>query len=486
MNQGNLDKTLSSKIAKNTGLQFVGKILTTILGILSISIITRYLGQYQFGQYVSVINYLAIFATIADLGVTLVTVQLISQPGANQKKILANLLAFRLVSAVSLIGTGTLIAWFLPYSMSIKIGIIIASVSFVFISLNQVLVGLFQKNLVMGAVVLADIVSKTIMLIGFYLIYIFDYGFLSIMFVMLFSSFFGFLFHLIPAQRITSFSLEFDFSYWKVILKKSWPLAITIFFNVIYLKTDILILSLTHTQSEVGIYGAAYRVIEVLITFPFMFAGIVLPILTMAWAKNSKEKFGKIMQKSFDFVLILSLPMFFGVLFEGKRIMSLLAGSEFVISSKPLVVLMLANIFVYLSCILAHGIIAAGKQQKLIFAYVLTALTTMPLYFYLIPKYSYMGAAWATVYSEAVITVLAAWVLSKELNFLPKLYTSFKTLVAALIMSFGLFYFSRNFYLLFSILSAASIYIVALYFLKVVSLEDLNDFIGFRPKKKNT
>lgn len=45
-----------------------------------------------------------------------------------------------------------------------------------------------------------------------------------------------------------------------------------------YLKTDTLILSLIKSPEEVGLYGAAYRIIDVPTTLPYMFAGIILPI----------------------------------------------------------------------------------------------------------------------------------------------------------------------------------------------------------------
>ena len=49
----------------------------------------------------------------------------------------------------------------------------------------------------------------------------------------------------------------------KEILKRSWPIALGIIFNLIYLKADTIILSLTRSQAEVGIYGASFRILEV-------------------------------------------------------------------------------------------------------------------------------------------------------------------------------------------------------------------------------
>lgn len=88
------------------------------------------------------------FATIADLGLTLITVQMISGEKDNENKILNNLFSLRLVSALIFIGLAPLSVIFFPYSGTIKIGVLIAAASFVFPALNQVIVGLFQKNYV--------------------------------------------------------------------------------------------------------------------------------------------------------------------------------------------------------------------------------------------------------------------------------------------------------------------------------------------------
>ena len=94
--------SLSKKIAKNTIIQIIGKVLSTALGLFSLALITRYLGQSGYGDYTTVINFLTIFAVLADFGLTLVTVQMISgvPEGEKENKILNNLFTFRLVTIV--------------------------------------------------------------------------------------------------------------------------------------------------------------------------------------------------------------------------------------------------------------------------------------------------------------------------------------------------------------------------------------------------
>jgi O-antigen/teichoic acid export membrane protein len=138
--------SLTKKIAHNTIIQIAGKIISTILGLFALALITRYLGRGGFGEYTTIVTFLTFFATIADFGLTLVTVQMISARGAEENKLLNNIFGLRLVSIIIVLLFAPLTISFFPYSPAVKLGVLIAFASFIFPALNQVIIGLFQKN----------------------------------------------------------------------------------------------------------------------------------------------------------------------------------------------------------------------------------------------------------------------------------------------------------------------------------------------------
>lgn len=418
---------LATKIAYNTIIQVISKFIATGLGLIALGLITRYLGQDGFGQYTTIITFLSFFGIIADLGLTLVTVQMISKPGANETKIIGNLLALRLVSAVVFLGLAPLVVLFFPYEPAVKWGVALVSFSFLFTALNQIFVGLFQKNLRMDKVSIAEIINRVILVIGFFITIKYNFGLTGILVATVISNLVGFIFHYLFAKKFTRLKLQFDFKYWLKIIKNSWPLAITIILNLIYLKTDTLLLSVIKRPSEigiiaeVGIYGAAYKVIDVLITFPFMFAGIILPIMTAKWAEGNKEKFNYVLQKSFNVMVIIAVPLVIGTQLLANDIMVLVAGKNFAASGPILKILIAAAAFIFLGSMFAHAIIAINKQRQIIKAYVFTAITSLIGYFIFIPKFSYFGAAWITIYSELAIALASLYLIKKFTGFFPSL-----------------------------------------------------------------
>ena len=479
---------LSAKIAQNTLVQIISKVIATILGLFTLALMTRYLDKTGFGEYTTVITFLSFFAIIADLGLTLVTVQMISDPGLDENKILNNLFTLRLILALIFLGIGPLSVFLFPYNAAIKIGVMFASASFVFIALNQVLVGLFQKKLTMGKVAIAEVVGRVILLLGVILAIYTNSGLMAILGATVISSLANFLLQFIFAQKFVAIRLAKDWDIWKTALKKSWPLALTIAFNLIYLKTDTLILSLVKTQEEVGLYGSTYKIIDVLVTLPFMFAGVILPILTSNWIKKNYEYFRAVFQKAYDFMIILALPIIIGTQFLAKDIMTLVAGPKFSAAGPILRILIIAASLIFVSCLFSHIIIAIDKQRKIIGAYIFTSLTAVIGYLIFIPRYSYFGAAWMTIYSETAILIFVIYYVYKYTKMFPRQKVAGKALLASLLMGGLLYIIPGVFYQTIGGLVTTVLFAVAAYFLLLFVLKGLtkNDFKMFLPRRPDS
>lgn len=204
----------------------------------------------------------------------------------------------------------------------------------------------------------------------------------------------------IAASRQTSTRLAYDKAIWLAITKKMWPIAISIMFNVIYLKGDVILLSVFRDQTDVGIYGAAYRVLDVLGQTAMMLMGVLMPLMAYAWSRNLKEEFAQRFQQSFDIMMMFGLPMTTGAALLATPIMRLVAGEQFVSSGPILVILMLGVFAVYIAAAFGHTAVAMDKQRKTIWVYATTAVITLVGYLIFIPSHGMYGAAWMTAFSE--------------------------------------------------------------------------------------
>ncbi|MFA5155592.1 MAG: flippase [Patescibacteria group bacterium] len=470
--------SLTKKVAHNTLIQIASKLVSTALGLLAAALITRYLGPAGFGEYTTVITFLTFFAVAADFGLTLVTVQMISGHPTDENRILNNLFSLRLVSSLALLILAPLIIWFFPYSPAVKLGVIISFVSFLFPALNQIFVGLFQRKLSMSRDAVAEMLSRIILIGGVILTRQLDGGLNGILLATVASAFTSFAGHYFLARKFVVIRWAFDPLIWRQIFDKAWPLAITIVLNLIYLRADTLLLSLFKSTDEVGLYGATYRVIDVLTTIPFMFAGLILPIMTTAWLDRNPEYFKKVLQKSFDFMAMLAIPLVIGTQFLGRPIMIFAAGDDFAPAGRILQILIYAVAAIFLGTIFSHAVIALEKQRTMILFYAIASFSALLAYLLLIPIFSYFGAAAVTIYSETIIAIFSGYCVYKYSGFRPNFRITLKSTFSAAVMGLFLYFFSPAYQntlvrLLFIMAAASLVYFLAMLLCGGIKRRDL-------------
>ncbi len=475
---------LAGKVAANTVIQVGNKIVTTGINLVIIALITRYLGTYGFGQYTTAVTFVVFFSIAADLGLTLITTQLISRPGINISEVMSNLFTFRVVSGLVIVGLAPVVAMFLPYEASIKEGIHITALAMYFVLLCQIFVSLFQKELRTDRIAIAEIVSRLVILGLTVWAITANTGVTGLLWVLTAGSALSFGLHFWYARKYVDIKFRFDRAVWKDIMQRSWPLVITIVLNLVYLKADILILSLMKSQTDVGLYGAAYRVVDVLVTIPFMIGGTVLPIFAARWLSNDRENFKRIWQRVFDVSAILAWPLVVGGFFLADPIMLLISGPGFEVAGTILKILIVAVGFIFFSSFFSYTMVSFDHQRKLIFSYLITAVISLILYLIFIPYFSYYAAAWITVFSEVLISVLAWWVVRRHSSLHVSFNRFLKALASAFIMGFVLYVLpmptNSIFGLLIAVISGSLIYFLVLFTMRGISKQD---FLELLPKK---
>lgn len=473
--------SLTRKIAHNTIIQFTGKVLGTLFGVLTVAIMTRYLGQVGFGQYSTIIAYLQLFAILVDMGLSITVVRLIADPSNDQKTIFNNVFTLRFITALIFLGLAPLIVIFFPYDNLIKIGIAIATLSFFFSSLTQVLIGLYQKELNMMTVTIGEVAGRMSLLVLVAVFAFLNYGLLAIVAAVVIGSVLNFLICYFSAFKYIKISWAFDWPVWEKIIGITWPIALSIAFNLVYFKADTLILSLTRSQAEVGLYSAPYRILEILVNFIFVFLGIVNPILTLNWVQKNYGKFQEIFQKIFNVLLIITIPMVVGTMFIAKQLMVLIAGSDFAGSGIILQILIVATGIIFINTIYGYTIIFIDKQKKMIPVYLGVAIFSVAGYLLTIPSYGVFGAAIFTVISEFIILCFNFSISTKVIKFVPSLKIALKVFGASIVMA-GLLYLLAGQNVILQLILASAVYLLALYFFKGIDKMLILDV--FRLKSK--
>ena len=116
--------TLSSKIFYNTFWQVVIRGVDIIIGIVTLGLITRYLGQTGFGYYTTVMAFLQVFMMLADFGLYLTLLREISaQPAEKEGWIVNQIFTLRVASSAIFLALTIVAVQFFPYPAVVKQGV---------------------------------------------------------------------------------------------------------------------------------------------------------------------------------------------------------------------------------------------------------------------------------------------------------------------------------------------------------------------------
>lgn len=474
-----LDKfNLTQKIAYNAVFSVGARVLEMAIVFVTIKFMTVYLGVAGFGDYGTVLAFVYIFSVLADFGLYSSVVRDISLAGADEAKIVNNALTIRLVLGGLVMALAYFASLCFPYAPAVRWGILIAAAGYWLLNGVQVLMGLFQKHLLMDQVSVAEFLGRLVQFLLVVAAVRFDWGFYAIVGTVFWGALCNLLLVLIYARRLVRLRLEFDFSFWRDILRRSFPLAVSAILVLIYFKLDTILLSVLQGSTAVGIYSLAYKIMENLIFFPSMIVGLTMPLMSRTVFED-RAQFKSIVQRTLNFLLLAIVPVVLGIFAVSTPLILLLAQPEFRDSIPVLNILALALAFIFLGALFSNVIIALKEQKNLARIYFCGALFNVAANLYFIPRYSYFGAAFTTLATEFLVTVLMIAVVYRKIRYVPSFANLLRCGFAGLLM-YGVLKTLAFLNLFVLVVIGAAVYAVAVYLAGGISEEEMKKLLQKR------
>ncbi len=463
---------LARRIAYNVVFNSVLKVVSTVfIALLSMRLITGYLGQEGFGEYATVLAFFAFFGAIGDLGLATVTTREISRREEEETSILGKIAALRLIASILIILVSPVILFFLHYRSEVKFGIFIAAVALLFAQFSTLLHSLYQKRLRMDRVAMVEFLGKCLQLGLVYFVVRFDLGFTALVGVLLMNMCFNAGLVFLISRSIVKFSLRFDIDFWRIFLKDALPLGAMAIITFLYFKMDTILLSFLRPAAEVGIYNVAYKVMENLVFFPAMLAGLILPVLSRAH-RSDEKKFKEIAHKTAKVFLILVLPLVLGMIFLAPDIIRIVSGGGFEASADVLRILAFSLAGIFFGHYFNMLILVGNFQRKLMFLLIGVAVINITLNLVLIEVFTYRGAAVASAFTELLVVIVSGLLIARMTGFIPRPDGLLAIIISALAMGVTFYFLTPGPFLLVGA-AAVVVYGAFLWGLKAITHEEI-------------
>lgn len=464
-------------IAGNITSQIIGRVVVLVMSLITIKLISNYVGTEGTGYYNTIITYLSFFIAIADFGLFSIAVREMSKNPQRRRALIDNIFIIRLVSAVIVTAIAISIAQLTHYPGIIKHGVLIAGIFLFFNLLASIFDMIFQAKLEMKKVAISEVISKIITLSALIFVVWAKLGFYWIIGTVSLSAIVMTISKYLQTPKNELPRLRYDKEIASKIIKLAVPFGLIFILNNFYFKVDTLILFYFKGPSDVGIYAVAYRVLETTM-FAAAYLSYSLKPLLSANIEQNKEKAANAVTHGLVFLLSISFVIGVMTIPFSREIIIFLSNSTFVAGAPVIIVLAFASIIIYMNSLLNEVLIAKDARRYLL-GMVVTVLTfNIVSNILLIPHYSFYAAAATTVASELLIFIFGYYKARKIIPFHFDLTRVSKLILSAIVsIIIALILKALGMYFILAMVISVGFYLVAIYSIDAVPKDMIRTYL---------
>ncbi len=275
-------------------------------------------------------------------------------------------------------------------------------------------------------------------------------------------------------------------------LKPTFLLFSIALITSIYNTLDTSMLGFLSTDQQVGYYTAATKINRMVLTLVTSISAVMFPRLSYYIKQNRTEDFKNLLNKNLSIIFLISLPCTIGLNILSEPIVLLFSGADFTPAipimklMNPIIIIISLSNFIG-----AQVFIPLGKEKNTVIAVTCGSIINFTLNLLLIPKYSALGAAIATISAESIVAIIQIFNLLKMISLKSHFIEIIQYIFAVTIMGFIVkvlsnIISSNILSIIVCIISGALTYYISLIILRnQITISLSKDFISRLLKKKN-
>jgi O-antigen/teichoic acid export membrane protein len=381
---------------------FGEQILRMITGLLVGIWVARYLGPDQFGVFSYAIAFVAIFSSVAKLGLDSIVVRDLVNNPESRDDYLGTAFWLKIVGAVVALTIIAFATEFTSNDRTINLYIFIIASGIIFQSF-EVVDFYFQSKVLSKFVSICKITQLLFSsllkvylvitgadLLWFVIVSLVDQVLLALT-----------LFIVYRYQKLGNFYNHFDVATAKRQLKDSWPMIFSSLVVMIYMRIDQIMIKEMMGEKEVGLYSAAVRLSEAWYFIPMVITNSLFPAIVNAKQISEKLYYARL-QRLYTFMVWFAIAVALPMTFLSDWLVILLYGEAYRLAGQVLMIQAWAGIFVFLGVASGAWLTSENLQHLAFYRTFSGVVVNVLLNIILIPSYGLTGAAIATVISYMI------------------------------------------------------------------------------------
>ena len=363
----------------------------------------RILGADDYGKFSFALAFAIFFLMFTDLGLPSIVTREFSKDRAQERHFPA---IFALKIALALLTLLVTIAgsFLITQDPSVRLAIWILSFYVLSQSIRAVIYSYFHARQRMEYETLTRLFENLVLFcVGFFILFVVP-SIQGISLTYAIAGLVGFISALILMHwRIAPIAFSFAPKTWKYFISLSWPLGLAGLGGTVIAQIDSLALGFFGQITQNGWYNAAYAIFGMTFLPGVIVLAGLFPVMNKAF-NMSLEKFQKIYNLQMELMIFFAFGFFAGGLALASQVIDFFYDPSYAPAILALQILILANVFVFLSEPLNQALIVVNMQKKVFVAVFAGAAVNVLLDIVLIPQWSLYGTAFATFAAYVTIT----------------------------------------------------------------------------------
>jgi O-antigen/teichoic acid export membrane protein len=376
--------------------------------------LARTLGVERFGQFSFVLSFIALFSVFVQFSLHSVVIRDLAHTPAKAPDYFGNALVITLVLFLSAVVLIWLTAHLLGYPSDVRVLLYILSVGLLFDGMKRCSVSLFEAAQDMQPPAILLVVERALFVL------------LGLVAVILYGSVLAVVVSYVAVQVITQVT-SYVLVRWRLRLKPSapqygvskqlgrtaFPFFVLSLTAALYADIDKLFLFSMQTEESVGLYAAAYKLVVIPGQFSNAFHRALYPLLSMH-AATDPVLLTDTYRRAMRYLTFAAVPTGIGMTIFADSIMNAVYGNMYVAGTVALQVLIWAYVLEFFNPFLSRILFAVKREGVVLTAVIVGTVANIILNILLIPIYSFLGAAVATVASAVLIFIILFLVVFRK------------------------------------------------------------------------
>jgi O-antigen/teichoic acid export membrane protein len=388
--------------------------------------VARYLGPERFGLLGYCLSIIALFSSVATLGLDQIVIRNLIQSPERKSNIIGTAFLLKMMASLCMLFIIYIFVQLNASDNRTKILIIILSIGIFFQSFNVIdfyfesqVMAKFSSWAKFGAKLGSSLMKVWLIyiqapLLWFAWAFVLEYVLLSIFLVIFYN-----------VKKLRSNRWRFKKKLAFGFLNDSWPLIISGLAIMVYLRIDQVMIKSILDNESVGHYAVAVKISEAFYFIPLAITSSLFPAIIKSKQENNQLYTARL-QRLYDLMTCLGISIALPTAIFAEHLIGLLFGGQFSPAARVLQIHIWACVFVFLGNACAKWFIAENLEKYFLYRSLSGAILNIVLNLVLIPKFGINGAAFSTVISYFSATYLSMlffkpsrknfWLATKSFN----------------------------------------------------------------------